>query len=205
VILNWVYYGVHQNEIYRVWLGGFSWAGALAGGILVVVIFAFLTRQPIMPLADALLPLLVSLTVAGWLACWLTGCAYGPQVAAWWGVPAWDEWGMLSARFPTQLLGAISSLATLWLLDVNRNRLNVPGQAANLGLLGLSLEFFALTYFRADPMPNYGGLRLDAWGALFFAAFSLVVLALSVKREARKHPDNSNQKKADSRLKKNVG
>lgn len=165
VSVNLDYYKVHLAEVPQVWLGGLSAPGALAGAFLALVIGAVLSRRSLGRLADSLLPLAACLSVAAWLACWLDGCAYGFEGDGWWALPVRDEWGAVSHRVPVQLVGALSALVWFWLIDRIRHRLYWAGQAASLGLLGLSLEFMALSWLRADPGQVWHGLRLEAWGA----------------------------------------
>jgi phosphatidylglycerol:prolipoprotein diacylglycerol transferase len=182
VAIQWFYYQSHLLEILAIHRGGFSWAGALAGGLLALLLVAAFTRTPPGELADNLMPLLASLAVAAWLACWLDGCAYGPRTDQWWGLPAVNEWGQLYTRIPTQLLGAVLTLVLFWLLDWFHSRLEArrqpprPGIFALLDLLALSLLMFALSYLRVDYTVLLYGLRLEAWAALGFAALAGIAL-----------------------------
>ena len=186
VAVQWFYYQSHLLEILAIHRGGFSWAGALAGGLVTLLLVAAFTRTSLGELADNLMPLLASLAVAAWLACWLDGCAYGPKTDQWWGLPAVNEWGQRYNRFPTQLLGAGLTLALIWLLDwflsrlESRRRSPRPGIFALLGLLGLSLLMFALSYLRVDYTILWYGLRLEAWAALGFAALAGIALLVTL-------------------------
>ncbi len=196
---NWPYYQAYPIEIPQVWLGGLSGIGMLVGSGLTLVLVAGTTRQRVGSLADALLPLAIAITVAAWLACWLSGYAYGVIVKDWWGIPAQDEMGTVAPRFPVQLLGALSTLGIFWAIDglqrgPARSRTEVPGKAAGLGLLGLSLELFCLSYLRGDPIPIWRGQRLDTWGALGLIGLVLLLLIYSTlkhyirnTRDARKN------------------
>lgn len=179
VALLWPYYQAHPAEIPQVWLGGLDGAGALLGGVLGLLVAASVLRRPLGRLADALLPLLISVSVAAWLACWLDGTAYGPPVSAWWGVPARDEWGEIQRRLPVQLLGAMGTLLLSWLVERLRARLAHSGQAAALGLLGVALILFGLSFLRSDPSLLWGSLRPEAWGALILGGVALIGLLLA--------------------------
>jgi phosphatidylglycerol:prolipoprotein diacylglycerol transferase len=184
-IVNWPYYQTHLLEIPQVWLGGLSAPGALMGATLTLAMAGLLERWSTKKqgsfgcLADGLLPMLEVLTILIWLACWLAGWAYGAVADAWWALPARDEWGAVAPRMPVQLMGAISALVLFWVLDRGRALLPYPGQAASLGLLGLALELFALSFLRADPSLVYRGLRLDAWGFLILAGVAMIWFLLS--------------------------
>jgi phosphatidylglycerol:prolipoprotein diacylglycerol transferase len=176
VTANWAYFQKHVLEGLQIFQGGLSWPGALAGALLAVWAYARLGRISLPALSDALLPLGACLALSAWIGCWFDGCAYGPATNAWWGVPAWDEWGRLAARFPTQVLGALYTLALFWLLEQPRRGVTPgltrmpPGQPASLALLGFALAMFLLSFLRADPAAGWLGLRLDAWAAIGFVA-----------------------------------
>jgi prolipoprotein diacylglyceryltransferase len=97
-----------------------------------------------------------------------------------------NEWGQTALRWPTQLLGALLTLALFWLLDLSHAWLEVrgrsprPGTFAILGVLLLSLEMFALSYLRVDPSHMWNGFRLEAWVALGFAVLAALVLVVSL-------------------------
>jgi prolipoprotein diacylglyceryltransferase len=184
VVVNFNYYQSHPSEIYQVWLGGLSGIGALVGGLLTVFIIAGWWKIHVGVLADVYLPLAGALSVTAWMGCWVERCGYGALSSTWWALPARDEWGVLADRIPVQLLGAISTLIMIWLLDRSGKRLPVQGLSATLGLFGLSAVVFGLSYLRADPTPIWNGLRLEAWGAIglmIFCSITVVVLLLGWK------------------------
>lgn len=193
--LNWAYFQSHFLESLQIFQGGISWTGALAGGMLALYVYAVLVHQSFGELADAMQPLVAALVVSAWSGCWLDGYAYGPSVA-WGGVPARDEWGNLSLRFPTQLFGALLTLGMYWTIEWNKtgflHRLgfNHPGRTASLALVGLSVQFFGLSFLVAGPSQPWGGLQSSAWSALGFAIFgSLTLLVSFIRNDQTKQGD----------------
>jgi prolipoprotein diacylglyceryltransferase len=187
VVVNFTYYQSHPVEIVQVWLGGLSGMGALAGGILVIIILALWWKLPVGKLADMLLPLAGTLTIAAWLGCWVDSCGYGLASELWWALLGRDEWGVLANRVPVQLLGAIITLVLIWLLDWAGKRLPIPGLVAAIGLFSMSAVIMALSFLRADPTPIWNGLRLEAWGAIGLMIFSLAsVVVLLLRWKIRK-------------------
>lgn len=191
VLVNWAYYRENAWEALAIYQGGLSWPGALAGGVLALLLAARLLRTPAGKLADAMLPLVASVAVSTWMGCWQTGCAYGPPADHIWGIPAIDEWGQLAPRWPTQLIGAMLALALFWVLDRSRSWPTLPtwvkndGTPSALGVLGLSLELLALSFLRADPALAWRGLRLEAWAALGIFALTVLFLLVSALRWVR--------------------
>jgi phosphatidylglycerol:prolipoprotein diacylglycerol transferase len=180
VLANWPYFQSNPGEALQIYQGGLAWPGAIAGGLLFLGLYALASRQSLGLLADGLLPLVVAITVSAWLGCWVDGCAYGPTVSSWWGIPARDEAGNLASRWPTQLIGALLTLGLFWLLDQRwfpNASLNArPGRVASLALLGLALHLLALSFMRVDPALVWGGLRIDAWAALALATSAALAL-----------------------------
>jgi phosphatidylglycerol:prolipoprotein diacylglycerol transferase len=194
VVVNYPYYQAHPTEIYQVWLGGLSGIGALVGGILALIFIARWRKIPIGLLADTLLPLAGALTITAWLGCWLDSCSYGLPSSAWWALPTRDEWGILGTRVPVQLLGASITLLMIWLLEWLGKSFPVPGISGSLGLFGVSSALFGLSYLRADPIPVWYGLRLDAWGAMALMIFSgFIVVVLLVRWRINKILDSHKQ------------
>lgn len=188
VILNWSYYRLYLPEVLWVWEGGLSGSGALFGGCLGILLAAWYAHTSPAHLADQFLPLLASLVVAAWLACWLAGVAYGAVARAWWALPSLDEWGISDYRVPVQFIGAILSALCLGWLEQRRATFRLPGLAASLGLVISALILLGLSFLRADPMPFWSGYRLDTWGAvaalaaaLAFGLISLLLLRLERK------------------------
>jgi prolipoprotein diacylglyceryltransferase len=182
---NWEYFQNHLIEIPQVWLGGLAWPGALAGAILGTLIAAWVSNIPVVMLADRLLPLLASLSVAVWMGCWITGCAYGPESV--WGLPAKDEWGIWQNRLPLQLIGAILTIAFFWSIERFRQRQKhlPPGITASVGFGLLCLILIGASILRADPYPVYSGLRLETWAAIALLIISILGAGYAIIRSRR--------------------
>ena len=172
---NWEYFQGHLVEAFQPWLGGLSWPGALAGGFLAFLLVAWTMGISLGYLADDLLPLLLTLSVAVWLGCWLEGCAYGAETSV--GLPTLDEWGLWKRRFPVQLLGAVLTITLFWGIERLQHRWQHwhPGLAASLGCAGLSLILLGTSALRADPYPLYAGVRLETWAAMIFFGISILM------------------------------
>ncbi len=191
-LTNWDYFHLHTGEIFQVWLGGLSAPGALLGALLGMLFLRIIQLFFLGPLADGMLPLLGTLSIAAWLGCWSDGTAYGAASSSWFALPAADEWGTVAPRVPVQLLGALLTLGLFTGLEQARMLLRRPGLAASLGLLGWGLIFLGLTFLRADPAQLWSGLRLEAWGALGVIAVGLVgSLAVMLPKKRRSPVEQS--------------
>jgi hypothetical protein len=87
---------------------------------------------------------------------------------------------MVDSRFPVQLIGAVISLLTLYLVDRLQGSFNMTGQKASVWLVSFGLMLTGLSFARADVMPLWAGLRLDTWAGLVFASTGLVVLISTI-------------------------
>jgi prolipoprotein diacylglyceryltransferase len=178
--LHWSYYTAHPGEAPAFWQGGFNWAGAVLGGLLAGGLIALLARRSLTWLGDGLAPLLGPVAVGVWLACWTAGVAYGPLMQgalAWLSIPAADEAGQVSQRFPLQPLAAFLLLAWLFGMERRAERLRSrafhAGLVAALSLLGLGLDLLLASLVWADPTPTWGPLRIDTWCAAALSILSL--------------------------------
>jgi phosphatidylglycerol:prolipoprotein diacylglycerol transferase len=182
VLVNINYYQSHPGEIVQVWLGGLSGIGALAGGLITILILSVWWKMPFGKLADMLLPLAGCLAISAWLGCWIDRCSYGIASTSWMALPSRDEWGVLADRVPVQLMGAIFTLVIIWVLDWAGKRISIPGLVSTIGLFGLSAVLFSLSFLRADPTPVWKSLRLEAWGAVILMITSLIILTAVILR-----------------------
>ncbi len=124
-LVNWTYFSTHLIEIPMLWIGGLTWPGAVLGMLLALAYLSTQNRTTRSRsgsfgwLGDRLYPLLPPIAITAWLGCWQSGVAYGASLPlnTWWGVPAIDESGLYSPRWPVQLLAALSLLIFFWLLE----------------------------------------------------------------------------------------
>jgi phosphatidylglycerol---prolipoprotein diacylglyceryl transferase len=178
---NWTFFQTHLAEVPQIWLGGFSASGAITGGLIFTFLAGWILHKPAFELADCWTALLPPLIVFGWLAAWQSGVTYGVPVAGvWWTLPAPDEWGTVSGRFPLQLCAALVNLAALGVIDLLRSRLKPSGLAGGLALLTTALVLLGASFLRADPLLVWRGWRVDAWGALFSALLVSVFCAWTI-------------------------
>jgi prolipoprotein diacylglyceryltransferase len=176
VMIHPAYYTAHWIDALKIWLGGLSWPGGLAGFWLGLVVAALVNRSSLGEMADGLLPLLPPLLAGIWLGDWLSGVAYGAVApGVWWGLPAPDEWGQWSARVPLQVAGAAISVGVCVVVEALRARLKRAGQAACLTYLGIILTTLGLVSLRADPVPQWNGWRWDILVAVILSGIMMLL------------------------------
>ena len=110
VLANWSAFSEEWVGVFRIWEGGLSFHGAVLGGLLVMVLFAYWGQRDERPvsfwqLADLLTPGLALGIVFGWAACLMGGCAYGALGEGFGYAILPDLYGVEASRFATQAVG----------------------------------------------------------------------------------------------------
>jgi len=176
VLLHWSYYSLHSDQVARFWQGGLNAYGAVAGALIVALLASLFLRGDITATLDRMSLLVLPLGAAAWLGFWEEGVAYGRVLPAatfgWLHSP--DEAGVMQTRFPLQFIAAFSLVVVLYMVE-RMTRRKKSGYRFALSGFFLSLHTAVLTWFRADPVPVWGGFRSDLLLTLTMAAvFALI-------------------------------
>lgn len=166
------YFQGRPSELLQPWQGGITFHGAWLGGLLGLWLWSRFTKEPLLPLLNALTPSLALLVVAGWSACWLEGCAYGAETTlSLWSADLPDSFGVFVVRYRVQLFGIICAL----LLFAS----TVSGKSKGDFLqffVTLSLTHAVLTFWRGDAVLTLHNNRIDTALHTLFALISLILL-----------------------------
>ena len=174
VLAHAAYYQTHPAEAWQLWQGGLSVDGAIPAGMAGLWLWSQFRRRPFVHDADWLAPAGALLACFGWLACWLAACAYGRQSSlGLFTADLPDAFGVGAVRYQTQLLGFVYSLLAFGLVWWQRGRLR-PGQLFWLTVGLISTGRALVSLWRADPVPQWGALRLDT---LLAAGLAITALA----------------------------
>jgi phosphatidylglycerol:prolipoprotein diacylglycerol transferase len=156
VILDWGAYRHDPLDVLKVWTGGLSFHGGLAGAIVAAIIFARVRRMPTLELFDLATPSIPLGYAFARIGCFLSGCCRG--------IPASPSWP-LKFRFvvdphtpdiltvpshPAQLYSSAASLVVFALLLWMRPRLHRPGQLFFAYVVLYSFQRFCLEFVRAS-------------------------------------------------------
>ena len=165
VLANWSAFSEDWASVIRIWEGGLSFHGAILGGLLVMILFAYLHRRDEKPvsfwqLADVLTPGLALGIAFGWAACLMGGCAYGILGEGFGYAILPDLYGVEASRFATQAVGLGYSLLLFLGVWLMRRRWPFAGASFMLyALLYLAGQFF-LEFTRGDEAIYVGPWRL---------------------------------------------
>jgi phosphatidylglycerol:prolipoprotein diacylglycerol transferase len=167
---NWDYFQDHTASIHKVWLGGYSFIGALFAGILGLWLWCLWMKRRLQQAqqtsfssyTDLLAPGFALLCAFGWLACWFEGCAYGLEtIIGPFAADLPDEFGIFAVRYQTQMMGMIGSLIIFAFVMLTRTRWHT-GQLFWLTLGLLSLLNMGISLLRGDPTPMIEPYRLNS-------------------------------------------
>lgn len=165
VLANWSAFSEDRVGVFRIWEGGLSFHGAVLGGLLVMLLFAYFHQRDERPLSFWQLADLMTLGLAlgiafGWAACLLGGCAYGALGEGFGYAILPDLYGVEASRFATQAVGLGYSLLLLLGVLLLRRRWPFAGACFLLyGLLYFAGQFF-IEFTRGDEAIYLGSLRL---------------------------------------------
>lgn len=173
------YYRAAPLEAFWIWQGGLSGFGAVFGALAGAGVYAWLTSQPLWPVADRLVLPAHAPAFAAWVGCLLDDCAYGIRLAnATWVPASPDILGAAQARWPTQSVGALATLLAVVLLVSLRRRTSTQGLMTSSALLYHGAVLLGLSLVRADPVPAVLGLRSDAAGGVGLMVFGIAAYLL---------------------------
>jgi phosphatidylglycerol:prolipoprotein diacylglycerol transferase len=165
VLANWSTFSEDWASVIRIWEGGLSFHGAILGGLLVMILFAYGQRRGENPasfwqLADVLTPGLALGVAFGWAACLMGGCAYGNLGEGLGYAILPDLYGVEASRFATQAVGLGVSLLLFLGVWLARRRCLFAGALFLLyGLFYFAAAFF-LELTRGDEAIYLGPWRL---------------------------------------------
>ena len=184
VLANWSTFSEDWVSVFRIWEGGLSFHGAVLGGLLVMLVFAYFQQRDEQPvsfwqLADVL-TLGLALGIAfGWAACLLGGCAYGALGEGFGYAILPDLYGVEASRFATQALGLGYSLLLLLCVLLLRRRWPFAGACFLLYVLLYFAGQFFVEFTRGDEAIYLGPLRLaQALNLVLVLAAAVALLAL---------------------------
>lgn len=190
VLWRWDYFQERPAEAWQIWQGGLSYHAALLAGIVALVGWAAAGQRSFYRYAALFAPAFVLITVFGWAACWMEGCAYGQEtVLGFLAADLPDDFGVFAVRYQTQLIGFILALAAfLFILWYKKDH---PQKTLFwLALAAISLVQLLTSLFRGDQTLNVGRLRLDTLLNALLVTFSL--LLLQYERHKSKQTEGSN-------------
>ncbi|HEY3396859.1 MAG TPA: prolipoprotein diacylglyceryl transferase [Armatimonadota bacterium] len=190
VALDWDLYRAHPLTMLRLWEGGLSFHGGLAGGVLGAYVFARMHHVRLVHVIDMCAPGIALAYAFARIGCFLNGCCFGGPTSGAWGVcfAPTSEAGAFSQGplFPAQLLAAafsaLSFLILVWVRPVFRR----PGHLflVYLGLYGI--ERFVADIWRygasGRPFPLLPAITEAQALSIFLTVVATIIIAATWPR-----------------------
>lgn len=178
VLSHWSYYAETPGDIWLVWRGGLSYHGALIFGLALIWLWTRWRKILFADIAKETAVILALMSVFGWFACLLEGCAFGSQVAqSLLSADLPDNYGVYAVRYQSQLLGMLLSTVVLVITLAFYRRLR-PLQLFWLTMGMLSASRLIVTLVRGDEILLIGAFRLDTVVDAFILVASIVALVI---------------------------
>lgn len=186
VLVQFHFFSRYPEEILKFWNGGLTWLGGVIGAIVGLCLYAIISGNPFLRLADTIALPAVFLTAVIWFACMLDGCVYGkPSEYGIFSLPLEDVFGTKINRWPVQSAGAIYSLIVLSMLFRLQHQEVPEGVIASLTLGLISGGNLFLSFLRGDQVPIFNGLRTDAIASAALLILGIISLSYCARREKK--------------------
>lgn len=182
------YYGANPDQVLAIWNGGLAIHGGLIAGLLVILWFVKKKGLPFWKVLDiAALSVVIGQAVGRW-GNFFNQELFGKPTELPWKVfiaPEHRVAPYLEQQFfhPTFLYESVLNLALFGvLLFVYKKKILPGGSIAMLYLIGYSAIRFSMEFFRIDPTPIIGGIRLPQLVSVVLAGVSLYVLFFYLRK-----------------------
>ncbi|WEG12134.1 prolipoprotein diacylglyceryl transferase [Pullulanibacillus sp. KACC 23026] len=191
-IFQWPTYSRHPIQIFEVWNGGISIEGAVAGGIVSLIIYSKYHRISFLQFADYLSPAMILAQGIGRIACFMNGDAFGKPTGGNFGLVypkgtiAYDYYGS-QPLWPAEVWesqGDMILFCVLFMISkFYGNRLG-KGWLFSIYVAAYFVERFILEFFRGDS-PRYGKFTGGQWSAIGIVALDLIFMIYLIVRDRR--------------------
>ncbi|MDD9957246.1 MAG: prolipoprotein diacylglyceryl transferase [Anaerolineaceae bacterium] len=189
LLLHLEHFARTPEDILRWSSGGLEWHSGLAGALAGLWLGARWRGLAWSALLDALTPAPALFCLGAWRGCMAAGCGYGREVDTLANhspllvaeLP--DIYGIVAPRYNTPLFGLLLAVTALLLAGLFHRRRWLQGNRFWLLTATLAAGMLFIGFWRADRVPQWGGLRSDQW-------LDLVVLSACLwpLRRVRRRP-----------------
>lgn len=194
-IFQWPTYSHHPLQIFEIWAGGISIEGAIAGGIVALIIYARIHKISFLEFADHLSPAMILAQGIGRIACFMNGDAFGSPTGGNFGIVypkgtiAYDYYGS-QPLWPAEVWesqGNMILFCILFMLRVLPSRKLKKGWIVSFYVFLYFLERFILEYFRGDS-PRYYHFTGGQWSAMAIIVLDLGFMIYLAVRDFKNKP-----------------
>jgi phosphatidylglycerol:prolipoprotein diacylglycerol transferase len=183
-VFQWPTYSHHPLQILKIWDGGISIEGAIAGGVVALIIYCRKYKLNILEFADYIASPMILSQGIGRIACLLNGDAFGKPTGEGFGLVypkgtiAYSYYGS-QPLWPAEVWKSQGDMVifviVFMIFSFYRERLG-KGWIVSSYVVLYSLERFLLEFLRGDS-PRYDNLTGGQWSSLVMI---VIVLAFMV-------------------------
>lgn len=193
-IFQWPTYSHHPLQIFAIWEGGISIEGAIAGGIVTLMIYSRYHKISFLEFMDYLSPAVILAQGIGRIACFMNGDAFGKPTGGNFGIVypkgsyAYNYYGS-KPLWPAEVWesqGNMIIFCILFMLLMLAGHRLKKGWIASFYVFLYFLERFILEFFRGDS-PRYNHLTGGQWSALAIIAIDLGFMVYLAMRDKKIH------------------
>lgn len=191
-IFQWPTYSRHPLQIFEIWQGGISIEGAIAGGIVTLLIYSRYHKISFLEFADYLSPATILGQGIGRIACFMNGDAFGRPTGGDFGIVypkgsyAYNYYGS-KPLWPAEVWESQGNMILFCILFMIHSfyghRLG-KGWLVSFYVILYFTERFILEYFRGDS-PRYGPLTGGQWSALAIIVIDLGFMVYLAFRDVK--------------------
>lgn len=183
-VFQWPYYSHHPAQIIAIWAGGISIEGAIAGGVIALIIYVYVHKVNFWEFADYMAPAMILAQGIGRIACFMAGDAFGRPTGGSWGIVqpkgtvAYSYYGSkpLWPAISWEIQADMVLFALLFIIFTLAGKRMANGWIFAFYLFAYDLERFLLAFARGDS-PRYAlNLTGGQWSALAMMAISLAIM-----------------------------
>jgi phosphatidylglycerol---prolipoprotein diacylglyceryl transferase len=195
-VFQWPTYSQHPLQIFEIWTGGISIEGAIAGGIITLIIYTRVHHISFWEMGDYLAPAMILAQGIGRIACFMNGDAFGKPTGSHFGIVypkgtiAYDYYGS-QPLWPAEVWesqGNMILFCVLFMIFTFYRKKLPKGIIVSLYVFLYFLERFILEYFRGDS-PRYGSLTGGQWSAIGLMIISVIFMGYLTIRHKNKHQE----------------
>ena len=160
ILSDWDYYVANPRDIFSLntFQSGGTFYGGIVGAILMIVLYSYFQKMPLLPVMDTIVAGLPLGHGIGRLGCFAAGCCYGKPTTVAWGVVFTNPAAAQLAGtplgvhlHPTQLYEAAAEFLNFLILIWIGKRQRFTGQIIATYFLLYGLERGTIEFFRGDP------------------------------------------------------
>jgi phosphatidylglycerol:prolipoprotein diacylglycerol transferase len=160
ILSDWDYYVANPRDIFSLntFQSGGTFYGGIVGAILMIVLYSYFQKMPLLPVMDTIVAGLPLGHAIGRLGCFAAGCCYGKPTTVAWGVVFTNPAAAQLAGtplgvhlHPTQLYEAAAEFLNFLILVWIGKRQRFTGQIIATYFLLYGVERGTIEFFRGDP------------------------------------------------------